>query len=96
MKVIALWLVAMPGLWMASAVGFAQTPDPARGQALYENHCRVCHTSQVHTRAKRIPVTRVEVRDLVDKWQAQQQLTWSTQDVEDVVEFLNRTQYQFK
>ena len=74
----------------------AQVPASAeRGRALYENHCVVCHTSQVHSRVNRLPVSRVEVGDIVEKWQAQQKLTWGTQEVEDVVEFLNRTRYQF-
>ena len=95
MKAAGLWLVAMPSLWLAAATAFAQVPDPARGKALYENHCQVCHTSKVHSREKRIPVTRADLREIVEKWQAQQKLTWSAQDVEDVVQYLNHTQYRF-
>lgn len=73
----------------------AQVPDAGRGRALYENHCTVCHTAQVHARVNRLAMSRSEVRDIVEKWQAQQKLTWGTQEVEDVVEFLNRTRYQF-
>ena len=98
MKAIGWWRAAMPGLVLAAATVFAQTPDPAdpaRGRGLYENHCQVCHTSQVHSRVNRIVISRFELREIVEKWQAQQKLTWSAQDVEDVVEFLNRTRYQF-
>jgi cytochrome c2 len=80
---------------LASSSLCAQTPDASRGQALYENHCLVCHTSQVHSRFNRIAISRLELRNIVEKWQAQQKLTWSAQDVEDVVVFLNRTRYQF-
>jgi mono/diheme cytochrome c family protein len=73
----------------------AQMPSVERGRALYENHCVVCHTSQVHSRVNRLPVSRVAVREIVEKWQAQQKLTWGAEEVEDVVEFLNRTRYQF-
>jgi mono/diheme cytochrome c family protein len=73
----------------------AQVPSSERGRALYENHCTVCHTSQVHARVNRIPVSRAEVREIVERWQTQQKLAWGTQEVEDVVEFLNRTRYQF-
>lgn len=87
--VLALGMLLMPGAG-------AQAPASAeRGRALYENHCVVCHTSQVHSRINRLPVSRVEVGGIVEKWQAQQKLTWGTQEVEDVVEFLNRTRYQF-
>jgi len=87
------WL--LPILLMSVTAALAQVPDASRGQALYENHCRVCHTSQVHARVNRMATTRPEIRDIVEKWQMQQKLSWSAQDVEDVVEFLNRTRYQF-
>jgi len=80
---------------LAATYAGAQVPSVERGRALYENHCVVCHTSKVHTRINRIPVSRAEVRDIVDGWQKQQKLTWGEQEVEDVVEFLNRTRYQF-
>jgi len=81
-------------LAMAPAA-YAQVPNGERGRALYENHCTVCHTSKVHTRVNRIAVTRAEVRAIVNNWQAQEKLAWTAEDVEDVVEFLNRTRYQF-
>jgi mono/diheme cytochrome c family protein len=81
---------------MGMPVAGAQVPDAGRGRALYENHCVVCHTSQVHGRVNRLAISRAEVREIVEKWQAQQKLTWGRQEVEDVVEFLNRTRYQFQ
>lgn len=89
------WLQLLAVSMFASASTFAQMPDATRGRALYENHCVVCHTSKVHARAKRLPATRIEVRDIVEKWQTQQNLSWSSQDVADVVQFLNNTQYKF-
>ena len=73
----------------------AQMPNADRGRALYENHCVVCHTSKVHARVNRLPVSRAEMREIVETWQAQQNLHWGAQEVGDVVEFLNRTRYQF-
>lgn len=74
----------------------AQAPaDVERGRALYENHCQVCHTSRVHSRANRLPISRAELREIVDNWQRQEALGWSSQEVADVVEFLNRTRYGY-
>ena len=81
---------------MLTAAAFAQVPDASRGRALYENHCQVCHTSKVHARTNRLPATRAEVRGIVEKWQAQQNLTWGVSEIEDVLEYLNRTQYRFE
>lgn len=86
-------LLCLAGLTVSA---FAQVADVERGRALYENHCQVCHTSKVHKRIHRIPVTRGEVREIVQMWQAQQKLGWGEQDINDVVEFLDRTQYRFK
>ena len=74
----------------------AQAPaDIERGRALYENHCQVCHTPRVHSRVNRLPVSRAELREIVDNWQRQEALGWSSRDVADVVEFLNRTRYGY-
>ena len=73
----------------------AQEPSIERGRALYENHCVVCHTSRVHARVNRMALSRAEVRAIVEQWQAREKLIWGAQEVEDVVEFLNRTRYQF-
>ena len=73
----------------------ADVPDPKRGQALYENHCQFCHTPNVHSRPNKLPLTRSELRIIVDHWQRQQNLSWSDSDTADVVEYLNRTKYHF-
>ena len=70
-------------------------PDPERGRALYENHCQVCHTPRVHSRVNKLPINRDELREIVDRWQREERLRWSSQDVTDVVEFLNRTRYGY-
>lgn len=80
---------------LPSAAG-AQLADIERGRALYENHCVVCHTPNVHRRVNRLAVSRIEVRALVENWQTQQALRWNDQDIDDVVEFLSRSRYQFK
>ncbi len=63
----------------------AEIPDLERGRALYENHCQVCHTANVHSRPNRIPLNADELRQIVTHWSAQENLRWSTEDVEDVV-----------
>ena len=82
-------------IFAASASGAVGVPDMERGRALYENHCEVCHTSKVHSRINRLPIDIKELRQIVDNWQKEERLQWSPQDVEDVVQFLNRTRYNF-
>lgn len=89
-----LWSVAVATVAALPLLAFGQgVADLERGRALYENHCRVCHTEKVHSRPNKLPVGRDELREIVDRWQQAEQLRWSTQDVADVVEFLGRTRY---
>ena len=74
---------------------FSFGADSERGRLLYENHCEVCHTPQIHSRLKRLPLTRNELRLLVDDWRRQTNLPWTPEEVEDVVEYLNVTRYHF-
>lgn len=82
-------------LFMSAAAGAQVPADVERGRALYENHCQVCHTSRVHSRADRLPMNPAELRDIVDRWQREEKLRWSDQDIVDVVEYLNRSRYGY-
>ena len=69
--------------------------DLERGRAFYENHCQSCHSAKVHNRKQRWPSDLTQLRDVVNQWQGQQNLRWSQEDIEDVVYFLNVTQYSY-
>ena len=69
--------------------------DAGHGRALYENHCQTCHTSKVHRREPRLPADSAGLRVIVERWQAEQNLRWSREDIDDVVYFLRVTQYNF-
>lgn len=87
----AVAVLAFTVIVITSALG----ADPERGRALYENHCQVCHTSKVHNRKQRWPENLAQLRGIVDRWQTEQNLRWSREDIEDVVYYLNVTQYSY-
>jgi len=91
---LARWLAAGLCLYIG-AVGAQSPADAERGRALYENHCQVCHTPRVHSRVDRLPIKPAELREIVDRWQREEKLRWSEQDISDVVEYLNRTRYGY-
>lgn len=74
----------------------AETPNLERGRALYENHCIVCHTAKVHRRVPALPLGIGDLRYIVTLWASQQGVRWSAEDIEDVVDYLNRTHYRFE
>jgi mono/diheme cytochrome c family protein len=69
--------------------------DFERGRALYDNNCRVCHTAKVHRRIPQLPVNEEELYRIVLTWAHYEGLSWTSEDVEDVVYYVNRMYYQF-
>jgi len=71
-------------------------PVQARGQLLYENHCTVCHASVVHLRTDRRAQSLPEIRTGVMHWSGYLKLRWGKEEVDDVVNHLNRQFYKFE
>lgn len=67
----------------------------SRGQLLYQNHCTVCHESNLHIRQKSKAKTLADINKWVNHWSQQSKLDWSATDIEDVVNYLNQTYYQY-
>ena len=73
----------------------ASAQNIERGRALYENHCRTCHTDQIHGRKNRAALSIGDLREIVDQWQSNQGLRWTREEIDDVVLFLANTRYFF-
>ena len=73
----------------------ATSANPERGRLLYENHCRSCHESNVHIRQTQAAKSLKAVRTEVVRWQEALTLQWRSEDVGDVVEYLNATWYHY-
>jgi mono/diheme cytochrome c family protein len=79
----------------AAAASSAYVPNVDRGRALYQAQCEQCHTPNIHSRPNKLPLTRDELRGIVDQMRRVSSLGWTRDEVEDVVEYLNRTRYRF-
>ena len=73
----------------------APAPDAERGRALYENHCVVCHTSKVHRRFPPSAIDMEALRFIVNVWVEENRLQWGSEEIDDVVHYLDRTHYRF-
>jgi mono/diheme cytochrome c family protein len=88
--------VAAAALLFACAPASAQqAPDAERGRALYENHCVACHTSKVHRRFPPSAIDMEALRFIVKVWAEENRLKWGPEEIEDVVQYLDRTHYRF-
>jgi hypothetical protein len=67
--------------------------EAPRGQLLYENHCRACHSSTAHIRSDRKVQSRQDLEAQIRRWAGQLQLPWNDEDVASVLRFLDDRYY---
>ncbi len=67
----------------------------SRGKLLYQNHCTICHESNVHIRKKRKAKNIADIYKWVNKWAAYRHLEWSAEETKDVVSFINQKYYKY-
>jgi hypothetical protein len=80
-------------LLLLAVPAFAQ--DSPRGQLLYETHCGTCHYERVHQRTRSDVKDISDLRDTVARWAAQTKHQFTVEEVEEVVQYLNRSHYRF-
>lgn len=74
----------------------AQSAPPAsRGELLYRNHCIACHSTSVHWRDRRLVTDFASLIAQVGRWEQNTGLGWSSEEILDVVQYLNATIYRF-
>ena len=87
------------GLLLQAALPLrAQSPAisaTSRGELLYTTHCIACHTTQVHWRDRRLVTDFSSLVAQVGRWQKNTGLDWSSEEILDVVQYLNATIYRF-
>ena len=86
------------GLSLAALVPAAQAQDAARGKQLYETHCLACHYERIHKRdpARSLIRTLAMLRVEVVERAAQTRRTFTTEDLDDIAEYLNRSHYRLE
>ena len=70
--------------------------NPERGRALYENQCESCHAEWAHARTNRKAKSLADLRLRATAWSTHGGLDWNSEEVNDVVEYLNVHFYHFK
>lgn len=76
----------------------AAAQDAARGRQLYETHCSDCHYQRVHQRERDKSLVRSmeDLRGQVARWAPQTRRPLSSQDLADIVDYLNGSYYRLE
>lgn len=86
---LASWLL------LAACPAVAAAQDAARGRVLYETYCGGCHYERVHDRLRTEVKDLSDLRDLVARWAPQTKRSFSLDEREDMVQYLNESHYRF-
>jgi hypothetical protein len=80
-------------LAFAPLAAFAQ--DPVSGKMLYETYCGGCHYERVHQRTRTDVRDLADLRDTVTRWAKQTKRTYTLDELENIVQYLNESHYRF-
>jgi mono/diheme cytochrome c family protein len=73
----------------------ASAQDSAPGRVLYETHCGGCHYERVHERIRSDVRDLADLRDTVARWAAQTKRSYTLDELESIVQYLNESHYRF-
>lgn len=78
--------------WHAGALA----QDAERGRVLYQTYCGGCHYERIHDGRLRPQVRNLEdLRDMVARWAPQTKRTYTLDELDDIVRYLNESHYRF-
>ena len=72
----------------------AKAENFARGSDLYAQHCQSCHSESLHRDNPKVKNLK-ELKARVNAWAAHTGNSWKSQEIDDVVYFLNKSFYRF-
>ena len=76
-------------------LAFAATAqDAERGRLLYQTYCGGCHYERVHDRLRTEVKDLSDLRDMVTRWAPQTKRSFTLDEREDIVQYLNETHYR--
>jgi mono/diheme cytochrome c family protein len=86
--------ILWPSLLLAPLLAWGQ--DVERGRLLYQTHCGGCHYERTHDERLRPAVRDLsQLRDMVAQWAPHTKRTYTLDELEDMVQYLNEAHYRF-
>ncbi len=94
-KTLIFLLFAALTFSLTSAWAGNRAPDAAHGKTLHAKNCVSCHDNSQYTRPNRIIHTFGDLRARVEFCDTASKANFSSDDLDDVVEYLNADFYKF-
>ena len=88
-------MLRVAGLSLLLLASSAAAQETGRGRLLYETHCGSCHYERVHERLRSEVKDLADLRDTVARWSKQTKHRFTLDEIEEVVQYLNRSHYRF-
>ena len=88
-------MLRVAGLSLLLLAGGAAAQETDRGRLLYETHCGTCHYERVHQRLRSDIKDIADLRDTVSRWTKETKHRFTLDEIEQVVQYLNRSHYRF-
>ena len=84
-------------LFGTMAVAFSTaSADAGRGKTLHDESCMKCHDTGVYTREERFVGSTEALTAQVERCQMNVGAEWNGEQVDDVVQYLDKSFYKFK
>jgi len=80
-------------LFLLPAAVSAQEAE--QGRLLYQTHCGGCHYERVHERLRSDVRDLADLRDNVARWAPQTKRSFTLDERESIVQYLNESHYRF-
>jgi mono/diheme cytochrome c family protein len=85
----------LAGMLLPLLAAAQDTESAARGRLLYQTYCGGCHYERVHQRLRTAVKDLSDLRDMVAQWAPQTKRSFTLDEREDIVEYLNQSHYRF-
>ena len=98
-KMLQYGVVSLIVFMLSVTSAFAQrtvSPYTSRAALLYDNHCNLCHTEQIHWREKKAVNNWESLIAQVDFWQHASGLDWTKAYIKEVSRYLNARFYHYR
>ena len=90
------WTIRFFTIVLFSLPTVSQADAKSNGEALHQENCTRCHTSQVYTRPDRFIHSYESLSKQVRRCEIPAKVQWSDEQVQSVIDYLDTNFYKFK